>query len=485
MPSTLHRTLVLLTLALLGCGQKSAVPLAAGPSVNVLVILIDTLRADHLGSYGYPHSTSPFLDKFAAQSTLYERAWAQASSTSPSHGSIFTSTYPRVHGVWNRTLDPNGEAIFPRLASKAITLAEVFQEGGYATAAITDGGNVTESRGFGQGFDSFEAQFKGVRNRVERAKDWLQEERTKPFFLFLHTYQVHTPYIPEAKFVEKFGNADYHGPYRKAWRDALEFSKSNQIKNAIRVIQQKFYRPHHPKEGEGPPSPDDLEFLIALYDAEIGTTDAALEDFLTWAEKEGHLKNTLVVITSDHGEEFWEHDQYGHHQVYDHTLQVPLLVRTPGQIKGVRRPENVELIDLMPSLLSFAGLPIPPSVMGRTLKFGEAIKNGDTHTAIAETNWPEAQIGVRQGDTKAMLFPNSNRHPEVYFLTDDAGEIEDQIGQPRGKYFLGQTMNALQSWEILCKETQSLYQLAPALRNIRQLSPERLAELQALGYVSE
>jgi len=84
-----------------------------------------------------------------------------------------------------------------------------------------------------------------------------------------------------------------------------------------------------------------------------------------------------------------------------------------------------------------------------------------------------------------MLFPNSNRHPEVYFLTDDAGEIEDQIGQPRGKSFLGQTMNALQSWEILCKETQSLYQLAPALRNIRQLSPERLAELQALGYVSE
>jgi arylsulfatase A-like enzyme len=491
MPRTPHRFLFALLLGLAqACGETPSpapeTPSAdASPPPNVLVFLVDTLRADHLGCYGYEKDTSPNIDAFAKEGTLYEFAWAAASSTSPSHGSIFTSTYPRVHGVWNRTLDQKGEPIFPRLADKAETMAESFQNAGYATVAITDGGNVTEARGCAQGFDHFDSGFRGVRDRVTTAKAWLEKRNEEqPFFMFLHTYQVHTPYIPESEFVEKFADPDYQGKYRTAWEGALEFSEKNQVKNAIRVIQQRFYKKHHPKEGEGAPNSEDLNFLISLYDAEIGLTDAVFGDLVAWMKEQELWENTVILVTSDHGEEFWEHGQYGHHQVYDHTLHVPFLVRTPDGVGGLRRPDNIELLDLMPSLLELCGIPIPNSVMGRALNFQSALPpQEDTQNVIGETNWPEEQVAFRTGKNKAMLFPNSNRRPEAYLLETDPGEHKNRVGTSTSQAFLKQVIETLETWRKLCADTRAEYGLAPAIRNIRQLSPERLAELQALGYV--
>ncbi|MCH2101398.1 MAG: sulfatase [Planctomycetes bacterium] len=464
-----------------------AAPLRSETPPNLLVFLIDTQRADYLGAYGHAAPTSPELDSYAQESLVFERAYAPASSTSPSHASLFTSTHPRIHGVWNRV--PRGEGedpIFPALSPKAITLAEVLNEAGYDTAAICDGGNLQENRGFAQGFSVWDSKFSGAENRVDRALRWLDTERDAdlPFFLFLHTYQVHTPYLPEEQYVEQFADPNYRGPLREAWQRASSFwASSSGVRGAIRKIQGDFYKPALPAEGEAP-NAEDLAFLKALYQAEIKQMDTAFGRLVDELAARGITPdNTLILITSDHGEEFWEHGQYGHHQIYDTTAHIPFIVRGPGTLSGVRRSDPVDLLDVMPTLLYWAGIEVdylPPSMLGRVLDFGSKDAPGN-YTVVGESNWPEHQWSWRVGDRKAMLFPGSGRATEVYDFAQDPGEQDDLAA--RQASWVESVQPDLQAWAEHAVQWQSDHQLAPGVRDWNKLTQAERDALIGMGYV--
>lgn len=466
--------------------SSSQEALRADKPLNILLFLIDTQRADYLGMYGHERDTSPNLDAFAQQSLVFDRAYAPASSTSPSHASMFTSTHPRVHGVWNRVPRENEEPIFPALSPNAVTLAEVLSENGYDTAAICDGGNLQENRGFAQGFRTWDSKFLGADNRVDRALRWFDQERQqdRPFFMFLHTYQVHTPYLPKPEHVELFADPNYDGPIRKAWERARDFyTKNVGVKGAIRLVQGQFYKPVLPEDEGELPAEEDLAFLKALYEAEIHQMDAAFGRLMTeLAARDITPENTLFLITSDHGEEFWEHGKYGHHQIYDSVAHIPFIARGPG-IPAARRVDAVDLLDVMPTLLHWANIDrdfLPPSMLGRVLDFGTS-EAAAPYVIVGETNWPEHQLSWRSGDRKAMFFPDSERATELYDFAQDPAESLDLAADETA--WLAELAGPMADWAEHSAAWQREHNMRPTVRDRGKMSEDELAELEALGYL--
>lgn len=364
---------VLLALLLLGCGSEtgprqpdlSKLPVPQATRGYIL-ISIDTLRADHLGLYGYPRPTSPFLDSLARRATVFEEAYAPFPSTLISHMSMFTGLHPREHGVFppNSVLSPEVE-----------TLPEVFQRHGFRTAGFTEGGYVSGRFGFRRGFDEFGSRDRGHRNRLlektfRRGVGFLESLGTEDrFFLFLHTYAVHAPYDAPERYRKPFWPGDPPPGAVPATGPAL--TRLN-------------------RTGERPPPPA-VDWLRALYDAGIRQTDEVIERFFGDLERLGLADGVTVVITSDHGEEFLDHGRFNHTQIYRETMRVPLLVIHPGQRSAVRHGGVVELIDLAPTFYELARL----SPGGRPSGESLARLLGQSLPPLPGTAWTESVGGVR------------------------------------------------------------------------------------------
>ncbi len=306
---------------------------------NVLLISIDSLRADHLKCCGYTRTTSPTLDSLAAAGCLFRKAIAQSSWTLPSHTSIFTSLYLSSHGV-NSPHDA--------LTLDAKTLSEGLRDAGYLTGAVIAGGPLLPMYGLNQGFDYYDAtcftdKFDDVRNHCThaRALEWLDRCGDAPFFLFVHYWDVHHSYIPPPPYDEMF-DPGYDG--RVDGRHILKLIPADLPRR-------------------------DLEHLVALYDGEIAHTDRYIGSLLQELRSRGMSHNTLLVVTSDHGDELLDHGATGHgHTVYQELIHVPLIWVDP---EARHRPEpvdyTVQTIDIAPSILDRLGLPIPPSMEGTSL----------------------------------------------------------------------------------------------------------------------
>jgi arylsulfatase A-like enzyme len=308
------------------------------PPKGIILISLDTLRADHLGTYGYHRNTSPTIDAFAEGSITFENAVVQSPWTLPSHMSIMTSLYPSFHGVVDISTSSQGE--------KCIKLAELLHEGGYQTAAFVDGGFVSGHWGFHPGFDVYDDQGGGIAQILPRAKRWLHKHKAAPFFLFLHCYDIHTPYNPPPPYNSMFHDFDYTGNLVPS---NITLSAAN--RNKLRVSDQ------------------DLRHFIALYDGCIRYTDEKIGEFLSYLEDVRLADKTLIIITSDHGEEFKEHDGFFHKQLYYRpNLHVPLIMRVPNYpVKQVRIQELVQSIDLLPTILEITGLPPHEQAQGKSL----------------------------------------------------------------------------------------------------------------------
>ncbi len=310
-----------------------------------ILISIDTLRADHLGCYGYRRDTSPFLDSLAARGTLFENALVQLPGTLPSHMSIFTGLYPAEHGVY-----PPYGVLSPEIA----TLPEIFQRNGFTTIGFTGGGYTAGGYGFARGFDQFSDDVDDLSaddlsteagitfEQGLEALAWLAAD--EPFFLFLHTYSVHDPYDPP----EPHRSLFWHGEAP----DTFEPTGANL--NAV-------------NRGTLSVTPDAVDYFEALYDAGIHYVDQVLAEFFAGLEELGLADQVTVVITSDHGEEFLDHGQLVHEQIYDENLHVPLIVLSPGLEGGRRVASLVESIDLAPTLYGLAAIPPPEGLSGRSL----------------------------------------------------------------------------------------------------------------------
>ncbi len=369
---------------------------APPPRPNIVMYLVDTLRSDRLGCYGYDVSVSPRLDRFAREATLFESARAQSSWTLASVASIFTGVWPPSHGVTRNK---------HRLAPDALTLAEILGATGYQTSAVVTNGYVTGAFGLEQGFDHLELIHAAPSLEVhQRMVEWLQgRDRSRPFFLYLHTLDPHQPYLPPEEYRRRF---------------------APDTDEVYRIIEGNRRKSHWD------PTESNLRQLQALYDAEIAANDAAFGETLDYLEASGLLDEALVIFLSDHGEAFHEHYTWNHgSNLFAEVLNVPLVVKMPGQRDGRRVPETVQHVDLLPTLLDYLGLEIP-RVEGRSLL--GLLAGGSLPAAerlrplFSQTSrFTPDTYGVIDGDWKYMerRDPRKGLKRYLYNWREDPGEL--------------------------------------------------------------
>lgn len=420
------RSLVLLlTASLLSLAPIAfAVPVAAP---NVVVITIDTLRADHVGCYGYKQIRTPNIDALAANGARFERAYTAVPVTLPSHTVMFTGTYPMLSGMHDFAAN--------KLNSTQPTLASVLREHGYATAAVI-GSAVLDSRfGLNRGFDFYYDHFDFNRlqesnlEEMERpgnlvadvALDWLSKNYSKKFFLWMHLYDPHYPYRPPA-------------PYAAEYKD----------------------RP---------------------YDGEIAFADAQVGRLIRFLKSKGLYANTLIVLSGDHGESLGEHGEKTHgFFIYNATLHVPFLIHLPGVASSRVVPDLVSLADLMPTVLQTLKVNIPSQVQGRSLlPLMKTKEQEEARSLYAETflprlhfNWSELR-GVESTNYHFIDAPK----PELYDLTKDPGETQNLFAEKKA---VGEEMRARLA--ALIRQ----YSAGQELAEKTGLDPALMERLKSLGY---
>jgi len=467
--------LVLLTAA---CGNGSA----TGPSddsLSVVLVSIDTLRADHLGCYGYDRPTTPHIDRFATEGVLFEQSVNTGGGTLPVHLSMLTSLAPTVHGVF----PGNGRA----LAEGHTTLAEVLHDAGYATAAFVDGGYLSGSFGFPQGFDLyFDRNYKGVLGKIEsyfddgglaellpRALTWLNRHRKRPFFLFLHTYDTHSavsrlPYESPPPFLNHFVDPGYSGSFDgcREGRCASELLLwYNQARREAMLGPDELF------------TPEEMEYTVALYDGAISYVDHQIGLLLRALEDFGVAQRTLVVLTSDHGEEFLEHGLLLHDQNYEEVARVPLILRFPNRnYAGLRVANLVSTLDLLPSILDATGAPPLPQAMGLSLL---------PLVSSPSDGGFERPVHIASGREKFRtrhwsMLTESNGPVELYALEDDPTEQVNRIAEyPGVAAQLFDQLLQIRTNEILVRDRLGFIDQEEA-----ELAPDELERLRALGYAA-
>ena len=331
------RALGMLLVPALACASCGAGADRVGP--NVLLIVVDTLRRDHLGCYGYERDVSPHIDRLAADSVRYENAYSQAPWTTPSIGALLSSQYPSTLGIRNER---------SVLSQDLVLLPELLQEYGWSTGAVVSHGFCSSKWGFDQGFDFFDETnvlgHAGVSSAgvTRAALRFIDAHAGDPFFLWLHYFDPHNEYLSHPG----------HGyqrerPYRGPVNPRNNFYKLRRILDRL-----------------GPPDWDELR---RLYDSEIAFTDHHIGRVLERLRSLELYEDSLVILTADHGEEFGDHGRLGHaHSLYQELVHVPLLVKYPGSEPLVAE-DPVALVDLYPTLLEFLGLPLPEGLVGRSL----------------------------------------------------------------------------------------------------------------------
>ncbi len=332
----------LLGLVLVGCGPPSGDDpgMATRPAPNIVLVVVDTVRSDHLSCYGYQRPTSPNLDQLASQSLVFVNSFATSTWTLPSVATLLTGLLPDQHGL--KTTDD-------RLSEEIETVAERLQDAGYQTAAFTDGGFLDPLWGFAQGFNRYDSTAgeawdpKDVSVIEAQASAWLRENRLEPFFLLVHTYEAHQPYRFQPGFSERFlGNEEIE-------------TESEEI------LAWDLYR----NRGDN----DFLRRGVALYDGEIARADHYIGRLIQTLRETGGFDDTAIIVTSDHGEEFLEHGgvEHGTGKVFDENIRVPLIVKLPGVTEGMRIETPVSGVDLAPTVLGIAGLDVPRSFAGHSV----------------------------------------------------------------------------------------------------------------------
>lgn len=372
----------------------------------ILIYLVDTLRADRVGVYGAERPLTPEIDAFAGGSTLFERVVAQSPWTRPSSASVLTGLTPLGHGV--QTLQDS-------LPEEAVSLPEILQQAGYRTAAFSTNGHVTLRTGFGQGFDDFYFfTWNPPSSEVHQGiVEWLDEIESqgedRPLFLYVHTLDPHAPYAPPEDLRERFA-PDVDDP--KA--GTLEFMQ--------RAYGEK-----------GAERRRLVGMLPPLYDAEVAANDRSFGRLLDVLRERNLYDDALLVFVSDHGEEFDEHGFLGHgNNLHGESLNVPLLIKWPGQSTGRRVAHRAQHVDLVPTVLAHLGLEAPEGVDLPGLDLARLVAAaGDSvpeRSAISHLDYEERRaLSVVRGDWK-LIEPRSakaGRHPLLYQVTEDPDELRN------------------------------------------------------------
>jgi choline-sulfatase len=400
---------------------------------NVILISLDTTRADHLGCYGNGNARTPAMDKLAQNGVLFSQTASTAPLTLPSHSSIMTGLYPTNHGV--RLNGTNA------LSQQHVTLAEALSDQGYQTGAFI-GAFVLDGRwGLNQGFGRYDDQFDLARFKqldlaavqrpadqvIDAALGWLEGQKSSPFFAWIHLYDAHTPYAPPEPLLSEFGSRGAEG----------------------------------------------------LYDGEIAFVDQQVDRLVSWLRTAGLNERTIVVVVGDHGEALGSHGEGTHgFYIYDYALHVPFIVSTPiDRMRGVRVDTQVSLVDVFPTVLGLTGVDSKSTIHGRSLvPLMLGSPPGEEVFAYSESMAPDLQFGwsalhsLRSARYKYIEAPR----PELYDLVADPGEQTNIFG--RQATFAFELSRRLE--RLIADSSRDAP--APEAANLDQQTLERLA---ALGYV--
>lgn len=460
------------------------VPTPPGSSApNVILISLDTLRADRLGSYGHHRDTSPVLDALAARSTLFESAWAPTPWTLPSHVGMLTGRHPFEVGIKDST---------SMIPADVALVTEMLSHAGYQTGAFVDSkpdGLVGGDRGFARGFDTYHHVRGGRRKRFaylfERhrtlAEEWLLErDEGRPFFLFLHTKAVHAE---PARFGRAPGSTPLGTPYRKPEPYQSMFVTPEQAKmrwqkgpdQGVLVLvglNDDLSNGRIRKEDY----PDDrLRALEGFYEGGIRSVDDQLGELLGFLEEQGLADDTAIIVTADHGEAFLEHRFFLHRELRPQVLQVPLVVHLPGQTAGARLKNEVWLEDVAPTLVDLAGLPTQPAMTGRSLLDPPSARGPRFayYQFRSDYNYyaQSAQVGEWKLVVERVGKNPSQRVTSLYNTVEDPGELRPIEDPERTQELQG----LLREWV-----DEHRGSAAPELG----MSEETLERLHALGYVN-
>ena len=443
-----------------GCGWLG--PARSKPALSVLLIVVDSLRADHLGAYGYLRATSPRIDALAGGGVLFTNAFSQAPWTKPSVASLFTSTYMSVHSVVYSKQEINGEERTDVLNPKFLTLPEALKTGGFATAGFGMKIHLQPRFGFDQGFDAYDMHARRADKINRRTLDWLRQKDPDKFFIYLHYNDPHYPYLPRpgyARFGATTARVQIDGVTKKAFR-----------------------------EGRLTLSREDVSQLVDLYDGEVLYTDEQIGRLLDAVAKMGY-ENVLTILTADHGEEFLDHGSITHGQsLYNELVHVPLIMggsafsREGSSMRKGRIADTVQLIDVMPTLLAMAGLPEPPGMQGRSLTSylsGPAEPAGQPVAMFSERRAP-TDTGfwhtIFDGRWKLIHDPTAGR-TMLFDIAADPGETVS-LEESNPDVAAGLT-------RLLAAWAEANRKLHDSIRpeDTAPLDPETEQRLRSLGYV--
>jgi len=423
---------------------------------NLILISVDCLRPDHLGTYGYQRETSPHIDAFAQDGTVFETAVSTSSWTLPTHMSMLTGLVPSFHGATK----------WEKLDRSVPYLPEILAEHGYETTGVASWVYVSQIYGFERGFDVYRVLKDPVaRDVVDAAIEQLRAKQGQKHFLFIHLLDPHWPYLPPDSFLERFGPRP---------RD-------------ISDLQDLIAR------AEPPPGQTETDEIIRLYDGEIAFTDQEVGRLFAELKSLGLYQDSLIILTADHGEAFYDHGHWQHSQtLYDEIVRVPMIVKWPGEgLKG-HLEVQVSQVDIFPTILEAAGVEPPATEAMSLLAIADhERRSSEERAAVSEVTWRSPKetsmkvslrtqrfkfIATLAGPVGDDLAVHEMRKEELYDLEADPDE-RNNIADERQEE-LASFRNRLRTF----------LDSARALRSTRQgqdveLDEEVLERLRALGYV--
>jgi arylsulfatase A-like enzyme/tetratricopeptide (TPR) repeat protein len=435
---------------------------------NILLVSLDTLRADRVGAYGHPRATTPRLDALAARGVLFERAEAPSNWTLPSHYSLFSGLTPAAHGVMPDLKDVRGyihpdRQLAVRGSGRERMLAEALAEEGYRTAAVTENGWVSGRFGFDQGFQLYRSAEAGSLPATAAASLAELEAAGErgPWFLFVHTYAPHQPYHAPRELRTRWASPAHEGI---AWPEAMvPISEYNRFH--LRTLF--------------PPAPSDVRAFSDLYDGQVAWSDGLVGQLVDWLEGRGLLEQTVVVVTSDHGEEIFERGQFDHGDtLYEEVTRVPLVLHAPGRLPaGVRVRGPVSLIDLPATLLDLVGTETELG-QGRSLRslWEGPLRSDRTVHAQAIGHGSEPLAAVWQGPLKYLRRDTAAGVDERLFdLEQDPGERRNLAAQRPDEL-----ARLREEWREHIAQSETIRATLGA--DGEELDPETLERLRSLGY---
>lgn len=383
---------------------------------NVILIAFDGLQAKHLHEYGYTLNTTPNLDQFIDSSYLFLNTVSPAPWTVPTFISIFTSMYPSEHKIVNKfsefdqTTKKGIISNLKVLAPSALTLAEILKQNGYVTGGFTGDAGVGKQFGAGQGFDTYfdKEMFGGFDLSIPQALAWLQNNKNKKFFLFLHGYDVHGQHAPAGGFDYRYVEKPYTGIYTGSKEEQAKLREKGLSNGALAL------------------SDTDVKFWRAVYDEKINRADLEFKAFMDEIKAMGLYDNTLFVVFSDHGTEFYEHKRFDHgHTLYGELVDVLFAMKVPGQKDGKKINSLVSTLDIMPTVLSLLHIknPVPEQIKGSDLT--PAFDGRDVSRLIYfETDYRlyTHKRGVQTPDGWKFILTMNGLEKELYDLKNDPSE---------------------------------------------------------------